>query len=60
MILSCLLFLLGRLPASDLVRSLLAGGLWLLLTQLCSIKNPIRYCIGWDFCVSNQLFAMGL
>ena len=31
MILSCLLFLLGRLPASDLVRSLLAGGLWLLL-----------------------------
>lgn len=31
MVLSCLLFLLGRLPASDLVRSLLAGGLWFLL-----------------------------
>lgn len=31
MILSCLLFLLRLLPASDLMRSLLAGGLWLLL-----------------------------
>ena len=28
MVLSCLLFLLRLLPASDLVRSLLAGGLW--------------------------------
>lgn len=31
MILSCLLFLLGLLPGPDLMRSLLVGGLWLLL-----------------------------
>lgn len=45
MVLSCLLFLLRLLPASDLVRSLLAGGLWLFLlralfrTVYCGSRN---------------------